>query len=254
MYEQGKGLPQDFTEAVAWYRKAADQGFARAQDDLGYMYLEGKGVWRDYSEAARWYRKAAKQGDEYALRALDSMNIRFTAPSKVMLSVTVLGCILFLISPWQNIRTRQRRRAALAGLLGLLWVGVDVYAHTQFGILLALSVVNPFYFGKGLLSGICVAMVLSTAWPQAFKMVLGICGILFIGFNTYAAMHFDLRNVAACLRAFYSTNALLIGLAITLTILLRLEVEEARAIQNGDDGVAPGIAGGSGTASNVAKS
>ena len=102
-------------------------------------------------------------GDEYARRALGSMKIRFTAPSKVVLSVTFLGSILLLISPWENIRNRQRRRAALAGLLGLLWVGLDVYAHSYFGILLSLSAVNAFYFGKGLLSGIFVAMLVSTA-------------------------------------------------------------------------------------------
>ena len=35
MYEDGKGVPQDYAEAVNWFRKAADQGYPRAQSLLG---------------------------------------------------------------------------------------------------------------------------------------------------------------------------------------------------------------------------
>ncbi len=31
MYEKGQGVPQDYAEAVSWYRKAAEQGDAYAQ-------------------------------------------------------------------------------------------------------------------------------------------------------------------------------------------------------------------------------
>ena len=63
MYEQGKGIRQDYTEAVRWYRKAAEeQGFAVAQYNLGRMYEQGKGVRQDYAEAAGWFRKAAELG------------------------------------------------------------------------------------------------------------------------------------------------------------------------------------------------
>jgi TPR repeat protein len=31
MYEGGKGVPQDQAEAMAWYRRAAEQGYARSQ-------------------------------------------------------------------------------------------------------------------------------------------------------------------------------------------------------------------------------
>jgi len=127
MYSQGKGVPQDCTAAVGWYRKAADQGYAKAQYALGYMYSHGEGVPQDYAQAARRCRKAAKQGDEYARRALDSMNIGFTAGSKITLSVAFLGSILLLISSRGNIRNRKQRRVMLAGLLGLSWLGLDVW-------------------------------------------------------------------------------------------------------------------------------
>src|SRR2546427_751393 len=62
IYYLGKGVRQDYAEAVKWYRKAAEHGYAPAQSDLGRMYLDGHGVTQDYAEAAKWYRKAAERG------------------------------------------------------------------------------------------------------------------------------------------------------------------------------------------------
>ncbi len=73
MYEFGKGVPQDHSEAVRWYRLAADQGHDRAQCCLGHMYDSGKGVPQDYSEAVRWYRLAADQGHDEAQCSLGEM-------------------------------------------------------------------------------------------------------------------------------------------------------------------------------------
>ena len=66
---------QDYAEAIRWYRRAAEQGDAAAQNDLGSMYLNGFGVTKDTTEAARWYRKSAEQGVaiaqfNYAVRCL----------------------------------------------------------------------------------------------------------------------------------------------------------------------------------------
>ena len=63
MYLIGKGVPQDYAEAVKWFRKAAEQGFADAQFILGVMYTNGEGVPKDDAEAVKWYRKAAEQGN-----------------------------------------------------------------------------------------------------------------------------------------------------------------------------------------------
>ena len=68
--QNGWGVPQDATESVKWYRKAAVQGSAAAQYNLGFMYLNGTGVPQDYAEAEKWYRKAAEQGDVDALQIL----------------------------------------------------------------------------------------------------------------------------------------------------------------------------------------
>ena len=69
-YHEGKGVPKDYFESVKWYRKAADQGDAIAQTFLGYAYHQGEGVPKDYFDAVKWYRKAADQGDAYAQREL----------------------------------------------------------------------------------------------------------------------------------------------------------------------------------------
>jgi uncharacterized protein len=42
LYCEGNGIPQDYTEAVKWFRKAADQGYAEAQGRLGYTSALGK--------------------------------------------------------------------------------------------------------------------------------------------------------------------------------------------------------------------
>jgi TPR repeat protein len=65
IYATGKGVPKDATQAVGWYRKAADQGLAEAQFFLGLMYRDGEGISQDSAQAAAWYRKAAEQGNAY---------------------------------------------------------------------------------------------------------------------------------------------------------------------------------------------
>ncbi|MEI6818558.1 MAG: tetratricopeptide repeat protein, partial [Verrucomicrobiota bacterium] len=62
-YSKGKGVAKDAVEAAKWYRKSAEQGDADAQFNLGIFYANGKGVAKDTVEAAKWYRKAAEQGD-----------------------------------------------------------------------------------------------------------------------------------------------------------------------------------------------
>jgi TPR repeat protein len=64
------GVPQDFTEAVKWFRKAADQGYAKAQALLGSMYFLGHGVPQDNTEAVKWFRMAADQGEADAQAVL----------------------------------------------------------------------------------------------------------------------------------------------------------------------------------------
>ncbi len=65
-YYYGRGVTRDYSEAVKWYRMAADLGHVRAQYNLGNHYYKGEGVSQDYSEAVKWYRRAAEQGNSFA--------------------------------------------------------------------------------------------------------------------------------------------------------------------------------------------
>ncbi len=82
MYRKGLGVTQDYAEAVKWYRKAAEQGNASGQNNLGYMYDEGLGVPQDYAEAVKWYRKAAEQGKAYGQYDLGMMYYNGTGVPK----------------------------------------------------------------------------------------------------------------------------------------------------------------------------
>ena len=44
MYSHGQGVPQDYAEAVHWYRKAAEQGYSDARDNLRVMYCKFQGM------------------------------------------------------------------------------------------------------------------------------------------------------------------------------------------------------------------
>jgi hypothetical protein len=63
MYEDGlAGLPSDLREAAYWYEQAARQDYPKAQYNLGLLYEDGRGVKQNYGQAAYWYDKAAKAG------------------------------------------------------------------------------------------------------------------------------------------------------------------------------------------------
>ena len=61
-YAKGEGVPEDDVQAAYWWRKAAEQGVAAAQFNLGNRYAKGEGVPEDDVQAAYWWRKAAEQG------------------------------------------------------------------------------------------------------------------------------------------------------------------------------------------------
>ena len=61
VYSDGRGVPQDFVEAVRWSRLAAEQGDATAQFNLGLAYSTGQGVQQDYVESHKWGNLAASR-------------------------------------------------------------------------------------------------------------------------------------------------------------------------------------------------
>ena len=66
-HENGYGVPKSYKKAVKWYTKAAEQGHTDAQCELGGCYHMGRGVRKSFKKAVEWYTKAAEQGDASAL-------------------------------------------------------------------------------------------------------------------------------------------------------------------------------------------
>jgi len=50
----------DEAEAVKWYRRAAEQGYAKAQVEMSLRSANGWGVERSYPEALKWLTAAAE--------------------------------------------------------------------------------------------------------------------------------------------------------------------------------------------------
>ncbi len=76
-YLYGWGVGKNNSEAVKWFRKAAENGLAAAQYHSGMCYDSGNGVAMDKGEAAKWYYKAADQGHADARKRLAELAGRF---------------------------------------------------------------------------------------------------------------------------------------------------------------------------------
>ena len=77
-YANGKGVPQDYSEAMIWFQRAAEQGHPVAKLYLGVMYAEGRGVPQDYVRAHMWFSLSAAQGEQRAVKTLEMAERRMT--------------------------------------------------------------------------------------------------------------------------------------------------------------------------------
>ena len=68
---------KDYNQAIYWFRKAADQGNADAQNNLGDCYRNGWGVAKDKNQAISWYMKAAAQGNVDAQQTLKKLGFHY---------------------------------------------------------------------------------------------------------------------------------------------------------------------------------
>lgn len=81
-YFLGQGVPQNYAKAFQYYKHAASQGFASAQNKLGIMYQHALSVPQSYAKAAKWYLLAAEQGDSGAENNLGLLYERGQGMSK----------------------------------------------------------------------------------------------------------------------------------------------------------------------------
>lgn len=71
MHAQAIGTRQDFDQALHWYLQAAAQGHAKAQFNLGFLHSHGQGVAQDYAKAYEWYAISKASGYAIAEQQLD---------------------------------------------------------------------------------------------------------------------------------------------------------------------------------------
>lgn len=74
-FESGREayLDGDYERALPLFVSEAERGTPRAQYALGYMYYNGLGVDSDRERAVAWIRRAANNGDPLAVEALSRM-------------------------------------------------------------------------------------------------------------------------------------------------------------------------------------
>ena len=78
MYDDGRGLPQDFTRALSWYKKAAHAGLVDAQYMVGRFYGRGRGVRQNPSAAFFWFNLAAAGGHPRAAILRDQHRLQIS--------------------------------------------------------------------------------------------------------------------------------------------------------------------------------
>ena len=70
LYQDGRGVAQDFARAIALYEGPAKAGHSRALNNLGLLYVRGTGVAQDYERAAAYFTAAADAGLRTAMTNL----------------------------------------------------------------------------------------------------------------------------------------------------------------------------------------
>lgn len=82
LFETGRGVPMNYTEAAMWYRRAAEQGYDPAQFSLGMLYDKGQGVSRNIIEASKWLNLATasspRRHREERARIRDAVTTKMT--------------------------------------------------------------------------------------------------------------------------------------------------------------------------------
>lgn len=99
MYDDGRGLPQDFTKALTWYSRAARAGLVDAQYMAGRFYGSGRGVRQNPSRAFFWFNLAAAGGHPHAARLRDQQRSQVSRAERGRIEAAAVS--------WQASHPRQ---------------------------------------------------------------------------------------------------------------------------------------------------
>lgn len=73
MWHDGKGVKQNYENALKHYQRSAERGYSPAQTYIGIMYYNGDGVLQNYEEATGWFLKAIEKGNAEAMGMMGIM-------------------------------------------------------------------------------------------------------------------------------------------------------------------------------------
>lgn len=233
-YSHGNGVAKDYVQAVHWYRLSADKGYASAEYNLGNMYSGGFGVPRDLKEASPWYRKAAEHGDANAQIMLGLRERPFTNTGKFIVGVELVGSLLLFFNGMGSVRIGQPRHwntQFVAGLLGLIYVVVNVYSRSSLAVFRSPVPLDLLVMAKGLTAGLSVAVLLDIVlpkqqWRSVVKFCFGLVGVVLLLNSLFWGVFAILGRIPAgsavnVVRHVCSLDAFLFGWAIALGFFLR---------------------------------
>ena len=172
-------------EKAEQVRKAAEQGDAEAQCELGVLYENGQGVPKDHRKAAEWFRKAATQGHAEAkdLLAKAKEAAKEAAKKEAKKAVLplalggIIGGLLLLFFP-QIISGDIGPGPGIYVLLFLLVIGDALLAGKLFGgclsviigIIIGFIAWVALFFLFGIISEINI--------PSVYRLVITVAGVV----------------------------------------------------------------------------
>ena len=189
------------------------------------MYWNGLGVQKDHKEADRWYRRAAVHGDEDAQRWLGLRLYPLNQWGKIINTTSFVGGLLLisgLLSPRRLLRDQIQRKVVLAGVLCLLTVGLEVYAHSEYCLFPFARLALAFRFATLFLGGIVVTLLVTALRPRSGEALLILSGILLvlIDLGLCAIARFNMRFISSHVWHFVTVDAPPLGIAISAAVHL----------------------------------
>ena len=168
-------------EKAEQVRKAAEQGDAQAQCELGVLYENGQGVPKNHGKAAKWFGKAAAQGHEEAKDLLaKAKDAAKKEAKKAVLPLAlggIIGGLLLLFFP-QIISGDIGPGPGIYVLLFLLVIGDALLAGKLFGgclsviigIIIGFIAWVALFFLFGIISEINI--------PSVYRLVITVAGVV----------------------------------------------------------------------------
>lgn len=93
MYNNGRGVKQDYKESAKWYRRSVEQGHTEAQYNLGVLYGNGNGVKQDDVYAHMWFDIVASKGDENGALNRNMVAMRMTKEQLLEAQKLARACV-----------------------------------------------------------------------------------------------------------------------------------------------------------------